>query len=194
MCLTCRCATRRINRYRSPIRMPVRWPQVVGYNVQVAVETDHHLIVAHEVINVGNDRGQLARMSKQAKEVLEVDKLEAIADRGYFDGEEILACKEAGGAVTLPKPILRTMMRLIYSQLVSRRARICPPDLSARALGLTIRAPLPRRSPQSLQEKQPGQAQSFGMATVAAAVGFVRLLYGEFGASKSGDDIFQPRT
>lgn len=85
--------------------MPVRWPQVVGYNVQVAVETDHHLIVAHEVINVGNDRGQLARMSKQAKEVLEVDKLEAIADRGYFDGEEILACKEAGGAVTPPKPM-----------------------------------------------------------------------------------------
>ena len=42
------------------------------------------------VINVGNDRGQLARMSKQAKEVLGVDKLEAVADRGYLDGEEIL--------------------------------------------------------------------------------------------------------
>ncbi|MGY8669279.1 IS1182 family transposase [Bradyrhizobium sp. UFLA05-109] len=78
---------------------------VVGYNVQVAVDTEHHLIVTHEVINVGNDRGQLARMSKQAKEVLEVDKLEAIADRGYFDGEEILACEEAGVAVTLPKPM-----------------------------------------------------------------------------------------
>lgn len=56
-------------------------------------------------LDVGNDRGQLARMSKQAKEVLEVDKLEAVADRGYFDGEEILACKEAGVAVTLPKPM-----------------------------------------------------------------------------------------
>ena len=54
---------------------------VVGYNVQVAVDTEHHLIVTHEVINVGNDRGQLARMSKQAKEVLEVDKLEAVAER-----------------------------------------------------------------------------------------------------------------
>src|SRR6185369_5562052 len=63
---------------------------IVGYNVQVAVDTEHHLIVTHEVINVGNDRGQLARMSKQTKEVLEVDKLEAVADRGYFDGEEIL--------------------------------------------------------------------------------------------------------
>jgi transposase len=78
---------------------------VVGYNVQVAVDTEHHLIVTHEVINVGNDRGQLARMSKQAKEVLEVDKLEAVADRGYFDGAEILACEEAGVAVTLPKPM-----------------------------------------------------------------------------------------
>ncbi len=78
---------------------------VVGYNVQVAVDTEHHLIVTHEVINVGNDRGQLARMSKQAKEVLEVDKLEAVADRGYFDGEEILACEQAGVAVTLPKPM-----------------------------------------------------------------------------------------
>src|SRR5579863_3361134 len=78
---------------------------VVGYNVQVAVDTEHHLIVTHEVINVGNDRGQLARMSKQAKEVLEVDKLDAVADRGYFDGEEILACEEAGVAVTLPKPM-----------------------------------------------------------------------------------------
>jgi transposase len=78
---------------------------VVGYNVQVAVDTEHHLIVTHEVINVGNDRGQLARMSKQAKEVLEVDKLEAVADRGYFDGKEILACEEAGVAVTLPKPM-----------------------------------------------------------------------------------------
>ncbi|MFK4492821.1 hypothetical protein ABIA45_007899 [Bradyrhizobium sp. USDA 336] len=78
---------------------------VVGYNVQVAVDTEHHLIVTHEVINVGNDRGQLARMSKQAKEVLEADKLEAVADRGYFDGEEILACEKAGVAVTLPKPM-----------------------------------------------------------------------------------------
>lgn len=77
---------------------------VVGYNVQVAVDTEHQ-IVTHETINVGNDRGQLARVSKQAKEVLELDKLDAAADRGYFDGEEILACEEAGVAVTLPKPM-----------------------------------------------------------------------------------------
>jgi transposase len=56
---------------------------VVGYNVQVAVETQHHLIVAHEVTNDGCDRAQLSAMSKEAKAVLEVETLEAVADRGY---------------------------------------------------------------------------------------------------------------
>ena len=78
---------------------------VVGYNVQVAVETEHHLIVAHEVTNVGSDRSQLATMAKEAKAVLRVEKLDAVADRGYFNGEEILACDQAGIAVTLPKPM-----------------------------------------------------------------------------------------
>ena len=78
---------------------------VVGYNVQVAVDTEHHLIVTHEVTNVGSDRAQLANIASQAKEVLGVDKLEAVADRGYFSGEEILACDKAGIAVTLPKPM-----------------------------------------------------------------------------------------
>jgi transposase len=78
---------------------------VVGYNVQVAVDTEHHLIVTHEVTNVGSDRSQLASVAKDAKAVLRVDKLEAVADRGYFNGEEILACDRAGITVTLPKPM-----------------------------------------------------------------------------------------
>ena len=78
---------------------------VVGYNVQVAVDTEHHLIVTHEVTNIGSDRAQLANMAKQAKAVLQADKLEVVADRGYFNGEEILACDEAGITVTLPKPM-----------------------------------------------------------------------------------------
>jgi transposase len=78
---------------------------VVGYNVQVAVDTEHHLIVTHDVTNVGNDRGQLARMSKLAKETLGVNELDIVADRGYFDGQEILACVEAGITATLPKPM-----------------------------------------------------------------------------------------
>jgi transposase len=78
---------------------------VVGYNVQIAVETEHHLIVAHEVINDGCDRAQLSAMGQAAKAVLEVDQLAAVADRGYWDSEEILACEQAGITVTLPKPM-----------------------------------------------------------------------------------------
>jgi transposase len=77
----------------------------VGYNVQAAVDTEHHLIIAHEVINVGNDRAQLSPMAKKAKATLDVDELDVVADRGYFDSEEILACDEAGITVTLPKPM-----------------------------------------------------------------------------------------
>ena len=77
---------------------------VVGYNVQVAVDTEHHLIVAHEVTNSGSDRAQLANMAKQAKVVLKTETLEAVADCGYFSSLEILACHEPGVTVTLPKP------------------------------------------------------------------------------------------
>jgi transposase len=78
---------------------------VVGYNVQVAVETKHHLIITHEVTNVGTDRSQLSHVAKAAKTTLEVENLDAVADRGYFSSEEILACEEAGITVTLPKPM-----------------------------------------------------------------------------------------
>ncbi len=77
---------------------------MVGYNVQTAVDTEHHLIVAHEVTNVGHDRTQLANMAGQAKEALGTDKLNVVADRGYFKSEEILACEEAGITTCLPKP------------------------------------------------------------------------------------------
>jgi transposase len=78
---------------------------VVGYNVQVAVDTEHHLIVAHEVTTSGSDRAQLANMAKQAKAVLQAEELAAVADRGYFNSPEILACHKAGITVTLPKPM-----------------------------------------------------------------------------------------
>jgi hypothetical protein len=78
---------------------------VVGYNVQTAVDTEHHLIVAHEVTNVGSDRSKLASTAKAAKEVLGVAKLAAVADRGYYNSPEILSCEQAGITVTLPKPM-----------------------------------------------------------------------------------------
>jgi transposase len=78
---------------------------VVGYNVQVAVDTEHHLIVTHEVTNVGSDLSHLAHVAKEAKATLQTDTLDAVADRGYFNSAEILACENADIIVTLPKPI-----------------------------------------------------------------------------------------
>jgi transposase len=78
---------------------------VVGYNVQIAVDTQHHLIVTHEVTNTGSDRSQLANIASQAKDVIGTDHLDAVADRGYFSSTEILACEQADITVTLPKPM-----------------------------------------------------------------------------------------
>ncbi len=77
---------------------------VVGYNVQAVVDTENHLIVAHEVTTSGSDRAQLAPMSKLTKQVLGVDQLDVVADRGYFTSEQILECAESGVTVTVPKP------------------------------------------------------------------------------------------
>jgi hypothetical protein len=63
--------------------------------VQSAVDTTNHLIVAHEVTNVGTDRSQLATMAQAAKAALRSDNLDVVADRGCFKGEEILACEQA---------------------------------------------------------------------------------------------------
>ena len=75
----------------------------VGYNVQCAVETENHLIVAHEVTNAVNDRHQLFSMAQQAKEALGADAIEALADRGYYDGKEIMACGQAGVTAYVPR-------------------------------------------------------------------------------------------
>ena len=76
----------------------------VGYNVQSAVDTEHHLIVAHEVTNVGIDKGHLGSMAGKAREALGADTIEVFADRGYFKSEEIAASEDAGIAVYVPKP------------------------------------------------------------------------------------------
>jgi transposase len=76
---------------------------IVGYNVQAAVDGRHHLIVAHEVTNVGHDRGQLSKMAKAAREAMGKKRLRAFADRGYFNGQEIKACEDAGIAAFVPR-------------------------------------------------------------------------------------------
>ena len=84
---------------------------MVGYNVQAAVDTKHHLIVAHEVTNVGHDRTQLASMGQLAKEATGADELMVLADRGYFSGEEVRACEEAGIMAIVPKPLTSSGMK-----------------------------------------------------------------------------------
>ena len=77
---------------------------VVGYNDQAAVDANHHLIVAHEVTNKCSDRAQLAGMAVRAKNEMEPGELTVIADRGYYEGHQILACETAGIAALVPKP------------------------------------------------------------------------------------------
>lgn len=78
---------------------------IVGYNVQTAVDAEHHLIVAHAVTNAGTDRDQLSQMAERARSVMGADKLDVVADRGYFKGEEILACHDAGITAFVAKPL-----------------------------------------------------------------------------------------
>jgi transposase len=78
---------------------------MVGYNVQAVLDTEHHLIVTHEVINVGPDRHHLARMARQAKAALGAEALTGLADRGYYDGQEIRTCDQVGITPLVPKPL-----------------------------------------------------------------------------------------
>jgi len=73
--------------------MKSRGAGIVGYNVQTAVDTTHHLIVAHEVTNAPVDRRLLHRMAMQAKAALDAEVLEVVADQGYYRSEELLACE-----------------------------------------------------------------------------------------------------
>ena len=78
---------------------------IVGYNVQSAVDAKHHMIVAHEVTNLGHDRTQLSSMAKQARAAIGTNGLTALADRGYFKGDEIAECERVGITALVPKPL-----------------------------------------------------------------------------------------
>jgi hypothetical protein len=77
----------------------------VGYNVQIAVDAEHHLIVAHEVINQGYDRSQLAPMALKAQQATGCEQITALADRGYFSGDQVLSCEGTGVAPIVPKTL-----------------------------------------------------------------------------------------
>lgn len=80
----------------------------VGYNVQTVVDAKHKLIAEYDVTNEGNDQGQLARMAKKAKEAIGADELVVLVDSGYFDGDKIKECEEAGITPYLPVPRWKT--------------------------------------------------------------------------------------
>ena len=76
---------------------------IVGYNLQAAVDTEHHLIVAHEVVTDGNDRSQLAPISRQAQVAIDAHEMTVLADRGYLNGEQILECEGTGILPCVPR-------------------------------------------------------------------------------------------
>lgn len=76
---------------------------IVGYNVQAVVDAEHHLIIAHEVVNEGHDRTQLAPMSRQAKDAIGADEITVLADRGYYNAEQVLECDATGILPCVPK-------------------------------------------------------------------------------------------
>jgi hypothetical protein len=76
---------------------------IVGYNLQAAVDAEHHLIVAHEVVNEGNDRAQLTPMSRLAKAAIAEPQITVLADRGYMNGEHVLGCEGTGILPCIPR-------------------------------------------------------------------------------------------
>ena len=107
---------------------------VVGYNVQAVVEIDHHLIVTHDVVQTGNDTSQLAPMAQKAKEVLGVDELDVVADRGYFSANQIKECADADITPTLPKPQTSSnrkkgmFVKADFRYVADEDVYICPAD------------------------------------------------------------------
>jgi hypothetical protein len=82
--------------------MKSRGGGIVGYNVQTVVDVDHHLIVTHEVTNVGSDRRQLTKIATKAKAALQAEHLKVLADRGYYSSQELRACEDNNVAAYVP--------------------------------------------------------------------------------------------
>ena len=99
----------------------------VGYNVQIAVDAEHHLIVAHEVINQGYDRHQLAPMASKAQQATGCEQLTALADRGYFTGDQVLVRKHGRRADHAQDPdVERDQARLLHPAGLHLRRRVRP--------------------------------------------------------------------
>lgn len=85
--------------------------RVAGYNVQIAVDEEHKLIVASEVVNDGNDSAQLHNMAKAAKEELGAEELTALADTGYYNCHDLKACEDDGIVAYVPQTNRTSQMK-----------------------------------------------------------------------------------
>src|SRR5262245_15845381 len=107
-----------------------------GYNVQAAIDSKHKLIVAHDVTNARSDRGQLTNISMQAKEVLGVENLEAIADMGYYDCRDVKRCETESITAYVQKPALSRKRALItkedFTYDSERDVYLCPAGVELR--------------------------------------------------------------
>ena len=110
---------------------------MVGYNVQTVVDTQHHLIVAHEVTNVGHDRQQLSTMAQQGVQATGNGALTVLADRGYFNGEQIRECEQHGINALVPKPLTSNSIaaglfdKRDFTYVAERNEYRCPAGKSA---------------------------------------------------------------
>lgn len=102
----------------------------VCYNAQTAVDGWHKLIVHHEITNAQTDAGCLVGMATAAKEVLEVETLEVVTDKGYYAGEEIKRCEEQGIITFIPKARVSPKSKQQYSRrmtsVTTRRLILTP--------------------------------------------------------------------
>ncbi len=105
---------------------------LVGYNIQAAVDAEHHLVVAHDVVTTGSDRGQLSSMAFKAREATGEKSLQVLADRGYYTGEEIRACEQAGIHTFVPKPMTSNSKaqgrysKLDFTYIAQDNEYLCP--------------------------------------------------------------------
>jgi transposase len=157
----------------------MRGAGVVGYNVQVAVDAEHHLIVAHEVTNVVVDRTLLAPMAAKAKQAMRTETLEAFADRGYFSGEQLLACEKIGVTPYVPKPRTsnaRAECRFDKEDFdyLARKRRLSVPDWRIAAVPNDQpgrRSEFPHVLEQQLRRLRFETAMHHGQGAASAAVG-----------------------
>jgi transposase len=113
---------------------------MVGYNVQAVVDPQHHMIVAHEVVNLGHDRTQLASMAQLGRAAIGHENVTVLADRGYYKGEEILDCVERGIYPLVPKPLTSNSKadgrfdKRDFIYIAKRNEYRCPPASSLTAV------------------------------------------------------------